>query len=136
MKFTTTASVRRGSRTETHTRRRSPASFLVMCCMCGVVFAGEDWSGSDLTIYGTTSPEATYVKQMNGDSLSAENITLGTEQGSASIVAVNNSAITVSGSFYLGKEASPGYANLASTVVLTNSTLSCQIGRASCRERV
>jgi len=80
---------------------------------------------SDLTIYGSTSPEAAYVKQMNGETLSAANITLGTEQGSASIVAVNNSAITVSGSFYLGKEASPGYANLASTVVLTNSTLSC-----------
>ena len=125
MKFTTTASVRRGSRTGARMRWRSLASFLVMCCMCGVVFAGEEWSDSDLTIYGTTSPEATYVKQMNGESLSAANITLGTEQGSASIVAVNNSTISASGTFYLGKEASPGYGNLAATVFLTNSTLSC-----------
>ncbi len=90
----------------------------------GAAFASEDWSGSDLTIHGTTSPEATYVKQMNSDSLSAANITLGTELGSASIVAVD-STISASVEFCLGKEASPGYANLAATVVLTNSTLSC-----------
>ncbi len=86
---------------------------------------GEDWSGNDLVIHGTTSPETAYVKRMNGESLSAANITLGTEQGSASLVATN-STISASGEFCIGKEASPGYGNLAATVVLTNSTLSCQ----------
>ena len=85
---------------------------------------GEDWSGDDLAIHGTTTPEATYVKRMNADSLSAANITLGTEEGSASIVAVD-STISASGEFCLGAEASPGYGNLAATVFLTNSTLSC-----------
>ncbi len=97
---------------------------VVAIIAAGTAFAGEDWSGSDPTIHGTTSPETTYVKQMNGESLSAANITLGTEQGSASIIALN-STISASADFCLGKEASPGYANLAAMVVLTNSTLSC-----------
>ena len=105
-------------------RTISGLSSIALAATAGALFAGEDWSGSDLTIHGTTSPEATYVKQMNGNSLSAANITLGTEQGSASIVAVD-STISASGEFCLGKEASPGYGNLAATVFLTNSTLSC-----------
>ncbi|MBP5543333.1 MAG: hypothetical protein ILM98_04610 [Kiritimatiellae bacterium] len=105
-------------------RTLSGLSSIALAATAGALFAGEDWSGSDLTIHGTTSPETTYVKQMNGDSLSAANITLGTEQGSASIVALD-STISASGEFCLGKEASPGYGNLASTFFLTNSTLSC-----------
>ena len=88
-------------------------------------FATDEWSGSNLTIYGSTNPVETCVKRMDGETLSAGWIKLGTEAGSANLVAVN-STLTLSSSFYVGYESSPGHpTGLSASVFLTNSTLTC-----------
>ena len=88
------------------------------------VWAGEEWSGRELTIYGSTSPASTYVKAMNKETLSADLIRIGTEKGSAALVAVD-STIDVTGVLCLGYERDPGYSSLTAAVALTNTTLTC-----------
>lgn len=87
-----------------------------------VSLAGEEWDGQALTVYGDASTGEVYVKDLTDDTLSASTVKLGTEKGSAELHALN-STITLSSSFYLGNEASPGYTALTSRLSLTNSTL-------------
>lgn len=95
-------------------------SFIVMGVL--VSLAGEEWNGQALTVYGDASTGEVYVKNLTDDTLSASTVKLGTEKGSAELHALN-STITLSSSFYLGAEASPGYTALTSRLSLTNSTL-------------
>ena len=115
---------------ESRSTRHWAVAILVMFCVCGGVFAGETWDGSNLTIYGSADPTDVYVKRVENDTLSAGWIRIGTELGCASLVAVG-STINVSDSLYVGYEQNPGYTNtaasttavLTSSLFLTNSTL-------------
>lgn len=89
-----------------------------------VVRAGEEWSGGNLIVYGSTDPASTYVKAMREETLNAGWFKLGTEKGSAVLVAVD-STINLSSSMYVGYEEAPGYSGLTSMLCLTNSMLTC-----------
>lgn len=91
---------------------------------CMGALANEEWSGTSLTIYGSRDPDTVYEKRMDGETLTAYWVKLGTEAGSARLV-MNDSTFTLSNIFYLGTEASPGYTDLTATLVMTNSTLTC-----------
>ena len=100
---------------------------LLMLAVTGVVGltqAGEEWSGSDLTIYGSRDPDETYVKLMDDEVLSASNLYVGNTNGSAALVA-NDSTLTLSGTLCIGYERSPGYKAMTAAVTLTNSTVTC-----------
>ena len=91
---------------------------------CMGALANEEWSGTSLTIYGSRDPDTVYEKRMDGETLTAYWVKLGTEAGSARLV-MNDSTFTLSNIFYLGTEADPGYTDLTATLVMTNSTLTC-----------
>ena len=99
---------------------------LLMLAVMGVVGltqAGEEWSGSNLTIYGDTDGTV-YVKSLEDEILNAGWLKLGTEQGSAALNALD-STILLTGNFYLGNQVSPGYSTMTSRLSLTNSSLTC-----------
>lgn len=96
----------------------------------GVVFGAvsaealEEWNGSDLVIHGQTDA-GSYVKRLgDGETLTASRIWLGTEQGSATLVATG-ATISVSGEFHVGHEASPGYDDLTARLEVTDTALTC-----------
>ena len=107
--------------------RRCILATLVCAFGAQTANAHEKWDGSNLAIYGSTDPETTCEKLMENETLEATTIMLGTENGSARIVA-KDSTLTAETHFYLGYEKSPGYpgSNLSSSLQLFNSTLSCQ----------
>ena len=107
-------------------------ALVTTCIAGGEACAGEVWNGSNLTIYGSSDPTDVYVKRLDGETLSAGWIKIGTELGCASLVAVD-STITLSDKLYIGWEQSPGYTNtagstaakLTASLFLTNTALTC-----------
>ena len=107
-------------------------ALVTTCIAGGEACAGEVWNGSNLTIYGSSDPTDIYVKRLDGETLSAGWIKIGTELGCASLVAVG-STITLSDKLYIGWEQSPGYTNtagstaakLTASLFLTNTALTC-----------
>ena len=86
--------------------------------------ANEEWSGSNLTIYGSRDPDETYVKLMEDEILSATNLYVGNTNGSAALVA-NDSTLTLSGVLCIGYERAPGYKAMTAGVTLTNTEVTC-----------
>lgn len=97
---------------------------LVVAGVVGLAQAGEDWSGSNLTIYGSRDPDETYVKLMEEEVLSVANLYVGNTNGSAALVA-NDSTLTLSGTLCIGYERAPGYKAMTAAVALTNTTVTC-----------
>ena len=89
------------------------------------VRADEEWKGSDLYLYGDKEAGTVYTKVLDGETLSAANLRLGTELGSAELLA-KDSTITLSKDFFLGRITS-SFTTLTSHLSLTNSALSCSI---------
>lgn len=87
--------------------------------------AGEEWAGSDLLIYGDKEAGTVYTKVLDGETLSAAHLRLGTTLGSAELRA-KDSKIALTGNFYLGYLTN-SFTTLTSRLSLTNSTLSCSI---------
>ena len=87
--------------------------------------AGEEWNGADLYLYGDKEAGTVYTKVLDGETLSAANLRLGTELGSAELLA-KDSTITLSKDFFLGRITS-SFTTLTSHLSLTNSALSCSI---------
>ena len=104
--------------------RKFAALLAVAVSFGGGTFAGEVWDGNNLTIFGSRDPDVVYEKLMDGETLTAYWVKVGTEAGSARLV-MKDSTFTLSNIFYLGTEADPGYTNLTATLVMTNSTLTC-----------
>ncbi len=59
------------------------ALLAVAVSVAGGTFAGEEWSGTSLTIYGSRDPDVVYEKLMDGETLTAYWVKVGTEAGSA-----------------------------------------------------
>ncbi|MDO5320210.1 MAG: hypothetical protein Q4G65_16405, partial [bacterium] len=87
--------------------------------------ADEEWKGSDLYLYGDKEAGTVYTKVLDGETLNAAHLRLGTELGSAELLA-RDSTIALTGNFFLGRIAS-SFTTLTSHLSLTNSALSCGV---------